>query len=29
MKDGEYKYAKHYFSQNYYAIMELQTGIDE
>ena len=25
MKDGEYVYAKHYFSNNYYAIMELST----
>jgi hypothetical protein len=29
MKDGEYTYAKHYFSKNYYAIMELQSWIDE
>lgn len=29
MKDGEYTYAKHYFSKDYYAIMELQNWIDE
>jgi len=29
MKDGEYIYSKHYFSQNYYAITELSTGVDE
>jgi hypothetical protein len=29
MKDGEYVYAKHYFSPKYYAITELSTGIDE
>jgi hypothetical protein len=29
MKDGEYVYAKHYFSPSYYAITELTTGIDE
>ena len=29
MKDGEYKYSKHYFSKNYYAIIELQTWTDE
>lgn len=29
MKDWEYVYAKHYFSQNYYAITELSTWVDE
>ncbi len=29
MKDGNYVYSKHYFSKEYYAIVELQTWIDE